>query len=129
MVETKMTKRSGRRKCSMWSSVFFDDVEFSTDWQKDLLHLANKANNTRNDHNIVSSVDESESESKNGCFKTQEWDLVPIGNTISSSTCSRDGIKIEGTVNKERLDLTLVVFLQENVTFYLRKTYINRWWQ
>lgn len=56
----------------MWSSVFFDDVEFSTDLTKRPIAFGqklgkinkapDKANNIRNDHNIVSSVDESESE-------------------------------------------------------------------
>lgn len=42
--------------------------------------------------------------------KLFQRDLLPIENTISSLTCSRDGIKIEGTVNEDRSDLMLLIF-------------------
>lgn len=146
MAKTKMTKRSGTRKCPMCSSVFHGDVEFSThvvecamkehscdfcDFtsQKECNvrrhmkrahtgltespialgqklvetdEVPEKAKNTENANNIVSSEDESEDEE---WLSQDPGDLLPTETTSSSTTCASDGNKIKETVNKEISDL------------------------
>lgn len=146
MAKTKMTKRSGTRKCPMCSSVFHGDVEFSThvvecamkehscdfcDFtsQKECNvrrhmkrahtgltespialgqklvetdEVPEKAKNTENANNIVSSEDESEDEE---WLSQDPGDLLSTETMSSSTTCASDGHKIKETVNKEISDL------------------------
>lgn len=61
-----------------------------------------KAKNTENANNIVSSEDESEDEE---WLSQDPGDLLSTETTSSSTTCASDGNKIKKTVNREISDL------------------------